>query len=128
MKKAMLLTGFTLAVSLLNWIHFACLTDMFQQPLELSTRNGGRRIASYPSPEGAYRAEVFLYEETSMSLAGLRVWVEETSGGKGRNIAYMYGPSLFPYGDEYHELQWLDDVTLRINGAVLDVRHMTYIE
>lgn len=128
MKKAFALAGVLLFVTLLNWMLFACLTGMFQQPLELSGRNGGRCIASYPSPGGTYRADVFLYDETSLSLAGLRLWVEETTGGKGRNIAYMYGTSLFPYGDAYHELQWLDDTTLRINGVVLDVRHMTYIE
>ncbi len=128
MKKMMALVCLILSISLLNWMLFAGLTNMFQQPLELSMRSGGRCIAAYPSPNGTYRAEVYLYPETSLSLAGLRVWIEETDvRNRGWNVAYMYGPTLFPYGASYHELTWVSDTAICINGVILDVLHMTYI-
>ncbi len=119
----------TLIVSLLNWICFATFTDMFKYPLELSSRNGGRYIASYTSPDGSHRADVYLYDETSMSLAGIRVRIETTSNASdGWNVAYMYGSHLYKYGELYHELRWLDNNTIMLNEVVLDVFHMTYID
>ncbi len=128
MKKALALICVILTVSMLNWMLFAKLTNAFQQPLELSMRGGGNCIATYPSPSGTYRAEVYLYPETSLNLAGLRVWIEETDAhARGWNVAYMYGPTLFPYGALYHELTWVSDTAICINGVILDVLHMTYI-
>ena len=116
-------------VSLLNWLLFAALTDVFQYPLELSSRNGGRCIASYLSPDGMYRADIYLYDETSMSLTGLRVRIESmTVPSKSWNVAYMYGINLYQYGEAFHELHWLDNSTIVINDIILDIFHMTYIE
>ena len=30
------------------------------------------------------------------------------------------------FGDNYHELHWVDNDTININNIVLDIHHMTY--
>ena len=67
LKKAGILLAIVLIVSAANFIIFGAQTRMFQLPFELATRSGGHVIASYDSPDGQYRADVYQYDETSMS-------------------------------------------------------------
>ena len=119
-----------LATTLANWIYFANATDMFNAPYELATRRGGNLAASYNSPNGEYRADVYLYPEQSLSLPALRLRIVDTQNeAHSWNIAYIYGYELSKtkYGETYQELSWIDDKTISINGIILDIFHMTYI-
>ncbi len=44
----------------------------------------------------------------------------------GWNVAYLYNYELYNFGDNYHELHWVDNDTISINNIVLDIHHMTY--
>lgn len=127
LKKAGILLAIVLIVSAVNFIIFGAQTRMFQLPFELATRSGGHVIASYDSPDGQYRADVYQYDETSMSRVGLRVRIEPKDGkSAGWNVAYLYNYELYNFGDNYHELHWVDNDTISINNIVLDIHHMTY--
>lgn len=127
LKKAGILLAIVLIVSAANFIIFGAQTRMFQLPFELATRSGGHVIASYDSPDGQYRADVYQYDETSMSRVGLRVRIEPADGkSAGWNVAYLYNYELYNFGDNYHELHWVDNDTISINNIVLDIHHMTY--
>lgn len=80
LKKVGILLAIVLIVSAANFIIFGAQTRMFQLPFELATRSGGHVIASYDSPDGQYRADVYQYDETSMSRVGLRVRIEPKAG------------------------------------------------
>ena len=127
LKKVGILLAIVLIVSAANFIIFGAQTRMFQLPFELATRSGGHVIASYDSPDGQYRADVYQYDETSMSRVGLRVRIEPKDGkSAGWNVAYLYNYELYNFGDNYHELHWVDNDTISINNIVLDIHHMTY--
>lgn len=127
LKKAGILLAIVLIVSAANFIIFGAQTRMFHLPFELATRSGGHVIASYDSPDGQYRADVYQYDETSMSRVGLRVRIEPADGkSAGWNVAYLYNYELYNFGDNYHELHWVDNDTISINNIVLDIHHMTY--
>lgn len=129
LKKAGILLAIVLIVSAANFIIFGAQTRMFQLPFELATRSGGHVIASYDSPDGQYRADVYQYDETSMSRVGLRVRIEPADGkSAGWNVAYLYNYELYNFGDNYHELHWVDNDTISINNIVLNIHHMTYSE
>lgn len=105
LKKVGILLAIVLIVSAANFIIFGAQTRMFQLPFELATRSGGHVIASYDSPDGQYRADVYQYDETSMSRVGLRVRIEPKDGkSAGWNVAYLYNYELYNFGDNYHEL------------------------
>lgn len=62
-----------------------------------------------------------------MSRVGLRVRIEPADGkSAGWNVAYLYNYELYNFGDNYHELHWVDNDTISINNIVLDIHHMTY--
>ena len=100
-------------------ILFATAYAIYWAFFDIQRLKGQDVLQEVPSPDRTYT--VTLYRNnggatTSYSILGT---VKENETGKERNVYWMY-PC------EEGQVQWIDDVTVIINGVELDVRKDAY--
>ena len=72
----------------------------------------GQLLASYPSPAGTYRMDMYLCNGGATTDNAVRGAVMDTRTGRSRNIYWQYHQSDV-------EVEWVDEQTVRVSGMVL---------
>lgn len=72
----------------------------------------GEMLASYPSPTGVYRMDMYLCNGGATTDYALRGAVVDTRTGRATNVYWQYHQSDA-------EVVWVDEETIQISGSVL---------
>lgn len=80
---------------------------------------GQEQIAEINSPSGAYTAYAYLNNGGATTSYAVLGSIKNNETNRQKNIYWQYEC-------ERAEIEWLDDVTVIINGKTLDVRKDTY--
>lgn len=93
-------------------ILLALAMGVYRAFFDISALPKGELLASYPSPAGTYRMEMYLCNGGATVDYALRGALVDTRTGRARNIYWQYHQSDAA-------VDWINEETVRISGTVL---------